>query len=100
MTFDKHVQLVNPAGVSTPKEFQGALPLEYQVGPGPAVVTVDVNNNILPGLIHNVYATIPGRDYGTPQDRVVIMGNHRDAWVYGAADPNSGTAALLEVLYI
>lgn len=26
-----------------------------------------------------------------------MLGNHRDAWVYGAADPNSGTAALLEV---
>lgn len=24
-------------------------------------------------------------------------GNHRDAWVYGAADPNSGTAQLIEV---
>lgn len=29
--------------------------------------------------------------------RYVMLGNHRDAWVYGAADPNSGTAALLEV---
>ena len=27
----------------------------------------------------------------------VLLGNHRDAWVYGAADPNSGTASLLEV---
>lgn len=27
----------------------------------------------------------------------MILGNHRDAWVYGAADPNSGTASLLEV---
>lgn len=23
--------------------------------------------------------------------------NHRDAWVFGAADPNSGTATMLEV---
>lgn len=29
--------------------------------------------------------------------RYVILGNHRDAWVFGAADPNSGTASLLEV---
>ena len=28
----------------------------------------------------------------------MILGNHRDAWTFGAAvDPNSGTAALLEV---
>ncbi|KAJ0503280.1 putative glutamate carboxypeptidase [Helianthus annuus] len=29
--------------------------------------------------------------------RFVILGNHRDAWTFGAVDPNSGTAALLEV---
>ena len=27
----------------------------------------------------------------------MILGNHRDAWVFGAADPNSGTAALMEI---
>ena len=27
----------------------------------------------------------------------MILGNHHDAWVYGAADPGSGTASLLEV---
>ena len=30
-------------------------------------------------------------------DRLVIVGNHRDAWTYGAADPSSGTAVMLEV---
>lgn len=30
--------------------------------------------------------------------RLVLLGNHRDAWTYGAVDPNSGTAALLEVI--
>ena len=25
------------------------------------------------------------------------MGNHRDAWVFGAADPNSGTAGLMNL---
>ncbi len=25
------------------------------------------------------------------------MGNHRDAWVFGAVDPNSGTAVLMEM---
>ena len=29
-------------------------------------------------------------------DRIVLIGNHRDAWVYGAADPSSGTAAMVE----
>jgi len=30
-------------------------------------------------------------------DRYIILGNHRDAWVFGAVDPHSGTASLLEV---
>ena len=33
----------------------------------------------------------------SPSDRQVVMGNHRDAWVFGAVDPNSGTAGLMEI---
>ena len=43
--------------------------------------------------IWNVIATIPGT---VEPDRWVMFGNHRDAWVYGAVDPGSGTAATLE----
>ena len=32
-------------------------------------------------------------------DEWVVAGNHRDAWVYGAVDPNSGTAAMLEAVH-
>ena len=32
-------------------------------------------------------------------DEWVVAGNHRDAWVYGAVDPNSGTAAMLESIH-
>ena len=35
---------------------------------------------------------------GQIKDEIVILGNHRDAWVYGAADPSSGTATLVEVI--
>ena len=30
-------------------------------------------------------------------DHYVLMGNHHDAWGYGALDPSSGTAAMMEV---
>ena len=30
-------------------------------------------------------------------DRYVLLGNHRDAWGYGAADPSSGSAGILEI---
>jgi N-acetylated-alpha-linked acidic dipeptidase len=32
-------------------------------------------------------------------DQIVLAGNHRDAWVFGAADPGSGTAAMLETVH-
>ncbi len=52
---------------------------------------LDMDYKIKP--IWDVIGTIPGKEY--PSEKVVI-GNHRDAWVYGAVDPNSGTASLLE----
>ena len=33
------------------------------------------------------------------KDNWVVAGNHRDAWVFGAVDPNSGTAAMLETVH-
>ena len=36
---------------------------------------------------------------GTIPDEVIVLGNHRDAWIAGgAADPNSGSAALNELV--
>ena len=31
-------------------------------------------------------------------DRIVVVGNHHDAWVMGAIDPSSGSAILMEVV--
>lgn len=44
--------------------------------------------------IQNVFGIIRGSE---EPDRYVLLGNHRDAWTYGAVDPNSGTAALLDI---
>lgn len=42
----------------------------------------------------NVYGEIKGE----VQDEVIIIGNHRDAWIKGGAgDPNSGSAVLIEL---
>ena len=43
----------------------------------------------------NVIGFYEGTEY---PDRYVIFGNHRDAWVFGAMDPNSGTTIMLEVI--
>ncbi|PNT72817.1 hypothetical protein BRADI_2g49361v3 [Brachypodium distachyon] len=44
--------------------------------------------------IENVFAVTEGAE---EPDRYVILGNHRDAWTFGAADPNRGTAAMIEI---
>ncbi len=82
------------AGARVPDEWQGGLPFAYHVGPGPAKaeMTVDMDYAIRP--IWNAIATLPGA--GPEASRQVILGNHRDAWTYGAVDPNSGTATMLE----
>jgi N-acetylated-alpha-linked acidic dipeptidase len=46
--------------------------------------------------IWDVIGRVPGTQL---PDEWVVGGNHRDAWVYGAVDPNSGTAAMLESVH-
>lgn len=42
--------------------------------------------------------TVTGMIRGTERpDELVILGNHRDAWVYGGVDPSSGSAAMMEL---
>ena len=42
--------------------------------------------------------TVTGMIRGTERpDDVVIVGNHRDAWIFGGVDPSSGSAALMEL---
>lgn len=44
--------------------------------------------------VHNVLGSIPGLS-----DEVIVIGNHRDAWIRGGAgDPNSGSAVMLEIM--
>ncbi|CAA7259633.1 unnamed protein product [Cyclocybe aegerita] len=52
----------------------------------------NVNSTVTP--IWNTMGVIPG----FIKDEVVVVGNHRDAWVLGATDPSSGTASVNEVI--
>jgi N-acetylated-alpha-linked acidic dipeptidase len=74
----------------------GAIPgVTYSTGAGSGA-TLSMSN-----VMNDTYATIwdaVGIINGTNQDEVVIVGNHRDAWIIGgAADPNSGSAVLIEL---
>lgn len=83
-------------GPDTPREWQGALPFTYHTGPGPVKVKLHLKQDYQYRTIWDVTGKIRGSD---APDQWVVAGNHRDAWVYGAVDPNSGTAAMLETAH-
>ncbi len=82
-------------GDATPRDWQGGLPFTYHLGPGKVTVHMHLEQDYKIRTIWDVVGTIPGSDTNS----WVVAGNHRDAWVYGAVDPNSGTAAMLETVH-
>jgi N-acetylated-alpha-linked acidic dipeptidase len=71
--------------------------VEYSIGPTPDSLTIHLMNE-------QEYVTTPawnviGVINGSLSDEVIVIGNHRDAWIAGGAgDPNSGSAAMNEVI--
>jgi N-acetylated-alpha-linked acidic dipeptidase len=85
--------LMQMGGPEAPKDWQGGLPITYRIGPGPVTLDMDVQNDEHIAKFRSVIGVIRGRE---EPEKLVILGNHLDAWIYGAVDPSSGTAALLE----
>ena len=83
-------------GPESPREWQGSLPFTYHAGPGPVRVKMHLKMTAPYKMIWDVVGTVRGSE---APDEWVIGGNHRDAWAYGAVDPNSGTAAMLESVH-
>jgi N-acetylated-alpha-linked acidic dipeptidase len=104
MSYGDAIQFLKLLGGKSAKEvggddFCGGLDIEYTVGPSKdSFINLKVDNRKEIRSIPNVVAVIPGTlALEEEQDMPILLGNHRDAWVYGAADPNSGTASLIEV---
>ncbi len=85
--------LKNMKGPAAPEGWQGALPFRYHLGPVGVKVHMVSEQDYQRRVIWDVIGKIKGTEY---PGEWVIAGNHHDAWVYGAADPSSGTAGLLE----
>ena len=85
--------LENMNGPEAPAEWQGALPIKYRLtGAVKVHVKVDMDTSVQP------YTVVEGRITGSElPDEWVVVGNHRDAWAFGAVDPSSGTASMLEL---
>ena len=86
--------LENMDGPEAPKHWQGGLPIKYHLGGARAVahLKIEMDNSIKPYYV--VEARIRGAQ--VPEEWVVL-GNHRDAWVFGGVDPSSGTASMMEM---
>ena len=86
--------LENLGGPRAPDDWQGGLPIEYHLGGEQARVhlNIQMDNSVKP------YYVVEGRIRGAElPDEWVVLGNHRDAWVFGGVDPSSGTASMMEL---
>jgi N-acetylated-alpha-linked acidic dipeptidase len=83
-------------GPDVPQDWQGALPFRYHMGSGGVNVHLVSEQDYQRRIIWDVIGKIEGAQ---DPDAWVIVGNHRDAWVYGAVDPSSGTASMLEAVH-
>jgi N-acetylated-alpha-linked acidic dipeptidase len=89
--------LENLGGPVAPREWQGALPFSYHIGGASAIkLHMRLKMDYAERTIWDVVGKVTGTDY---PDEWVIAGNHRDAWVFGAVDPASGTVAMLEAVH-
>jgi N-acetylated-alpha-linked acidic dipeptidase len=86
--------LANMDGPLAPEDWQGGLPIKYHLG-GNRVrvhVKIEMDSSTQP------YYVVEGRIRGAQlPDEWIVLGNHRDAWVFGGVDPSSGTASMMEL---
>ena len=86
--------LQNLDGPVAPDSWQGALGFAYHLGSDQEKVhlKIEMENGLQPLYV------VEGRLRGAElPDEWVVLGNHRDAWVFGGVDPSSGTASMMEL---
>lgn len=91
---DAHPLLESMNGEEAPESWRGALPVKYRLHGDKTKVRMTVKMRDPIQRIFNVLGSIKGSE--TP-DEIILVGNHRDAWVFGGHDPSSGTACLMEL---
>lgn len=85
-------------GKVVPSDWRGGMNVTYKFGNSfnnqgwKAHIKVSTSNQS--AVIYNAIGVIRGN---IEPDRYVLVGNHRDAWVFGALDPSSGTAVMMEM---
>ncbi len=82
-------------GQQVPQGWQGGYNFSYRYGGGVRIHILS-RQNYQRRTIWDVIGRVRGARF---PNEWVVAGNHRDAWVYGAVDPSSGTAAMLETVH-
>ncbi|XP_049745521.1 putative N-acetylated-alpha-linked acidic dipeptidase [Elephas maximus indicus] len=100
--YDAQKFLEKMGGLSPPdNSWKGALKVPYNVGPGftggfsTQKVKMHIQSNSKVTRIYNVIGTLRG---AVEPDRYVILGGHRDSWVFGGIDPQTGAAVVHEIV--
>ncbi|XP_065688676.1 putative N-acetylated-alpha-linked acidic dipeptidase [Patagioenas fasciata] len=99
---DAESLLRNMGGYAPPhSSWKGNLNVSYNIGPGFTTsystrkVKMHIHSHNEITRIYNVIGTIRGT---VEPDRYVILGGHRDSWVFGGIDPQSGAAVVHEIV--
>ncbi|XP_026562603.1 putative N-acetylated-alpha-linked acidic dipeptidase [Pseudonaja textilis] len=99
---DAEKLLKEMGGAPAPDDsWKGQLSVPYNVGPGftgtssKRKIRMHIYSFKQVRRIYNVIGILRG---ATEPDRYVILGGHRDSWVFGGIDPQSGAAVVHEVI--
>lgn len=94
------LQSLKGNGQPAPEEWHGGVPdVDWWSGnlSSPKVWLMNLQDENEQQPIWNVVGHIQGIEQ---REKKIVVGNHRDAWAFGASDPGSGTAVFLEVIRI
>ncbi|KAI0202305.1 Zn-dependent exopeptidase [Astrocystis sublimbata] len=91
------LQHIEGFGEACPKNWRGGVPnVRWWTGnsSSPIVRLQNEQDVTEKQTVWNIYGKIEGYEQA---EKDIIIGNHRDSWAFGASEPNSGTAIMLEV---
>lgn len=95
------LQVLKGHGMKAPAHWVGGVPEVEEWWSGdqssPKVNLVNEQDEVERQPIYNVLGRITGLEQ---PDKKIVVGNHRDSWCFGGADPGSGTAIFLEVVRV
>lgn len=94
------LKAIASCGKEVPEGWRGGVPDTHpkwwtgSLDTSPKINVQNFQDEVEKQPIRNIFGSILGTE---EPNKKIIVGNHRDSWCLGAADPGSGTAVMLEV---